>query len=274
MQYLITGDRGFIGHHLFDELKYSLDTKGGQFIDDAIFGIDKIISLDILNQKTYDKIKEWEDFNGNIDVIYHLAGQTSVQDSIKDPSQDAKDNILTMIELITRFPKAKIIYTQTSASLPENGKIGRIIDIIKGKSYIPSSPYGLSKKTAGDYLKAFHKDWVICILPNVYGQGGKGVVNIFKETDNIDIYGDGNQKRTFVSVHDITKALLLAKDWEKGEYMLGGTIPVSINELAYNKRVIYKEAKEGEIRESIIPNTTPDWKPIINVKEYIKTKCK
>lgn len=269
MQYLITGVSGFIGNNLYKTLKLKQDNSPGQFIDDAIFGMDKVIGLDILNEKSYDMLDKWVDFHGSIDYIYHLAGQTSVNDSFSDMSQDAKDNILTMIELIKRFPNAKIIYTQTSACVPEKGKIWQIIDIIKGRQYIPNSPYGLSKKTAGDYLKAFHNDYVICYLPNVYGEGGKGVVDIFKKTDDVDIYGDGEQKRTFVSVNDIVEGLIKAQDWQKGEYFMGGTKPVSVNELAFNKRVVHKKARQ-EVRESIIPNTTPDWKPIINVKDYLK----
>jgi len=240
-----------------------------KFLNDSVFGIDRVLGMDILEDSTFEKLKQWTDFNGPIDVIYHLAGQTSVQESIKDPEQDTKDNILTMIRLIKLFPNAKIIYTQTSAILPERGKIGQIIDFLKGKQEYPKSQYGMSKKFAGDYLKAFHKDYVICILPNVYGEGGKGVVDIFKNTDDVDIYGDGEQKRTFVNVEDICEALIKAKDWNKGEYFLGGTEPVSVNDLVENKRVLYKPAKSGEIRESKIPNTTPDWNPIINVKEYL-----
>lgn len=274
MNYLVTGDRGFIGHHLFSKLKQSIDIQFAQsgFMDDSVFGLDKVLGLDILEDSTFDKLKQWTDFNGDIDVIYHLAGQTSVQESIKDPEQDAKDNILTMIRLIKMFPSAKIIYTQTSAILSEKGKLGQLIDFLKGKQEYPKSQYGMSKKFAGDYLKAFHKDWVICILPNVYGEGGKGVVDIFKSKDDVDIYGDGEQKRTFVHVDDICEALIKAKEWKQGEYFLGGAEPVSINELTYNKRVVHKEANGGEIRESIIPNTTPNWKPIIKVKEYLKCK--
>jgi UDP-glucose 4-epimerase len=254
MNILITGDSGFIGKHLFDAFK-KLVEKTEKDSEDKQINIavaDKVYGLDLTDRETYNKLEKWEDFNGAFDVIYHLAGQTNVQDSIKDPVSDARDNILTMISLIKHYPKAKIIYTNSVAS-----------EMI-------TSPYGMSKGVAEQYLKTFHDNYVVCMLPNVYGEGGKGVVDIFKGLEKVGINGDGLQKRTFVHVEDIVEALILAKDWEQGRYYLGGNEPITINDLAEltEKPIVRLGALKGEIKDSVIINTTPNWKPIRNLKEY------
>lgn len=218
---LITGYKGFIGSHLFKVFKNT-----------ETIGID---------------LKDGEDINmmlplDNIDLVYHLAAQTDVQESNKDPQQDAWNNIFGTLEIIRNYPSARIIYTGSAAS-----------NEIR-------SPYGLSKKTGAEYLKLLHKNHVICNLPNVYG-GGKGVQERFKNEDPITVYGDGEQTRDFVHVDSIVEALLLAKDWPVGEYWLGSDKETKIIDLAKatGKKIIYEPALENEVRFSKVPNTTPNW---------------
>ena len=52
--------------------------------------------------------------------------------------------------IVKEYPEARIIYTASSATKE-------------------TSPYGFSKWASGEYIKNFHKNYVICILPNVYG---------------------------------------------------------------------------------------------------------
>ena len=125
------------------------------------------------------------------------------------------------------------------------------------------------KKTAEDYLKLLSKNYTICVLPNIYGERGRGVIDIFKASDKLYIRGNGEQTRTYVYAGDIAKGLVKAKDWENGgKYYFGGGDVLSINDLAktLNKVPEYTEAIEGEIINSLVENTTPDWKPELKVK--------
>lgn len=225
MATLITGHKGFIGSRLYDAL-------GGQ-------GIDIKDGFDLL---TCELPKD-------IDIIYHLAAQTSVEASWHDPVHDM-DNLRITARLVQHYPRAKIIYANSAAAqLPV------------------ASPYGFSKRACRDYIKAFHKNWVICVFPNVFG-GGKGVVDLFKDTKTVTIYGDGEQTRDFVHVSDIVQGLIQAKDWKTGEYFMGSGKATSVLELAGNRRVVHAPARI-EARDSILPNTTPNWEPVINVHEYL-----
>jgi nucleoside-diphosphate-sugar epimerase len=214
---LITGHKGFIGSKLSEKIP-------------KFFGIDLKDKKDLLKCKLPEKVN----------VIFHLASQTSVEDSWADPLKDSY-NFNMMVRLVKKYPKARIIYAQSAASV------------------LPNSPYGFSKSIAGEYLERFHKNYVICVFPNVYG-GGKGVVDIFRSQKKVTIYGDGEQIRDFVHVDDIVEGLLKAQDWPVGEYFMGSGKGVRILDLAQGKQITFAPARK-EIRESVLPNTTPDWKP-------------
>lgn len=184
------------------------------------------------------------------DVIYHLAAQTSVRESWNDPVHDL-DNIRITARLVKEYPNAKIIYASSAAALPPI-----------------SSPYGFSKWASAVYIQTFHKNYVICTLPNVYG-GGKSVVDLFKGAEHVTIYGDGTHVRDYVHIDDIVAGLVKAKQWPKGEYEMGSGIGTSVLELAEGKRVTFLP-EIPEAKESVLKNTTPDWEPSIEVLNYIQ----
>lgn len=183
-----------------------------------------------------------------VDLIYHLAAHAPVEDSWKDPVR-TMENLTSTVRLATAYPNTKIIFASTGASLD------------------PASPYGLSKWAANEYLKRFHDNAVVLYFPNIFGLP-RSVVDIFKGKDEVTIFGDGKQVRDYVHVDDIVKGLLKAKDWPKGEYFMGSGIGTNLLELAEGKEVIFKPMRK-EARESVLENTTPNWKPKIDVIEYL-----
>lgn len=232
MRILITGSEGFIGSRLTKALE-----------GHTILKIDRRLGKSISQSSVFT----------NVDVIYHLAAQIDLQYSRMFPLQDAMDNIIDTINLIALYPNVKIIYPATAASLPI------------------TSPYGLSKQTAAEYIKLLCPEYTILTLPNIYG-GGYGVIDKFEKMDVLKVNGDGHQSRTILHVDDVVKAFVKALNWPKGEYMLGGNV-MTVKEIAekiakrtgkkieYN--LAYDPVKEGEIYASVIPNTTLDWKPEI-----------
>lgn len=183
-----------------------------------------------------------------IDLVYHLAAKTDVQASFKDPLDDARANILLTLEVLKNYPDVRIIYPASACEIEEK------------------SPYGISKRAAAKYIESLAKDYVILLLSNVWGDGGHGVINIFQKADVCTIYGDGQQTRTITHVDDIVEAFIHAMKVPKGKYSVGGEV-ISVNEIAkrIGKPIVYKEAKEGEIYASVIPNTLPDFEPKIKL---------
>ena len=228
MRVLITGHLGYIGLYLFQKL------------GDKAVGIDLREGYNLLTCE----------LPQDIDLIYHLAAQSSVESSWHDPLHDL-ENIRITARLVHAYPNAKIIYANSCAAVD------------------PLSPYGFSKWAAGEYLKRFHSDWVSCIFPNIYGGRGHSVVDVFKGKDEVVVYGTGKQTRDFVHVDDIVEGLVMAHDWRKGEYFMGSGKSTSVLELAGKKRITFAPARR-EPFEVNVPNTTPSWEPKIDVMDYIK----
>lgn len=231
---LVTGHKGFIGSYLYEEL----------LKNNEVIGIDLKSGEDVMNCN----------LPKYIDIVYHLAAQTNVIKSVKYPWYDAHNNIMTTIRLIDKYPKAKFIFTSSVAS--EN----------------PVSPYGLSKLCAEMYIKLLSKNYVILKLPNVYGDGGHGVVEKFDKDRILKVYGDC--QRDFVNIKDIVDALLKSKNWKQGTYYSGSGVPTKIKDLVkmFNKPIRYLPQRKGDIKVSRVKNTTPNWKPKIKVKDYINEK--
>jgi len=225
---LITGYRGYIGSILFERLK-SANPVGIDFRDGY-------------NLLTCELPKD-------IDLVYHLAAQSDVEASWHDPLHDL-NNIRITARIVHAYPNARIIYANSCASVD------------------PVSPYGFSKGVAGEYIKRFHKDWVSCVFPNIYGKGGHSVVDKFKDKDEVTVFGSGEQTRDYVHVDDIVEGLVLAHDWKKGEYFMGSGKSTSVLELAGNRKINFAPARR-EPFEVIVQNTTPNWSPKVAVQEYL-----
>lgn len=185
-----------------------------------------------------------------VDVIYHLAAQSFVEKSWEDPILDEK-NIAMTVRLLYKYPTAKFIYANSAAA----------------KEPI-MSPYGLSKKVSADYIKLLSENYVICTFPNIYGRNEKSVVDIFKNSSEVNIYGDGTQTRDYVHVDDIVEGLLKARFWLPGEYEMGSGIQTSVLDLAEGKSVTFLPPRR-EAKESVLRNDTPNWKALTRVKDYL-----
>lgn len=188
------------------------------------------------------------------DVVIHLAAYASVPESWNRPV-DYMENLRTTVRLVQAYPNAKIILASSCVNVnPE------------------SSPYAFSKRVAADYLKMYHKNWVNLIFPNIFGDSPRSVVDIFRREKELTINGDGLQLRDYVHVDDLVEAICKAQNWPTGEYSLGSEVGVNVIQLAEatGKPVAFSPALK-EQREAVIPNTTPDWLPLINVLEYVKS---
>jgi UDP-glucose 4-epimerase len=232
MRILITGNLGFIGTYLTKSLK-----------SHTITGIDLKDKKNILDI----------DFP-EVDLVYHLASQSKVIDSINEPVRDAINNIIGTIKVAQAYPNTRIIYSASG---------GTSLDI--------KSPYGLSKHIGGEYIKLLCNDYVICNLPNVFNKDDGRVLTNWLASDKITIFGNGEQTRDFVHIEDIVEALIKAQKWETGEYYLGSAKGTKLIDVAkaINKEIIFKPARKGECLNSVVPNTTPDWKPTLSIIDYV-----
>jgi len=93
----------------------------------------------------------------------------------------------------------------------------------------PDNLYAVQKL----YGEVLFKDYGILRLCNVFGEGGHGIVDIIKNAKGtIEINGNGEQTRDFISVEDVVDAIIKAVDisW-RGIAEIGTGDSLSINEL-------------------------------------------
>lgn len=219
MKILITGASGLIGSALLDRLRvenYSIFCQS-RFAHEDEPDI-KWIKLDWVQDS-------WENISlPAIDIVFHLAGQTSTYRARQNPIEDLYANVSGLLNLLEHFRKQEhppfvvIAGTATEVGLTES------LPIDENFPDRPITFYDISKLTAEMYLKQYVREgWIRgCALrfANVFGrskagqQADRGIIDkIFKRAvagQNITIYGDGNYLRDYIFIDDVVSALLQA----------------------------------------------------------------
>jgi len=219
MNILITGGAGFIGSSLSNylfEKNYNVHV-----IDNLYSGKKnnlkskiKFYKIDISKKYEIKKLPK------NIDIIFHLAGQSSGEISFYKPELDFEYNLLSTLNILNWGVKNKIkkfiftssvgVYKPTKKTLYENSSID------------PISNYGLNKylseKLIINYLMLAKIPYVIFRLFNVYGPNqdldnlNQGILSIYLSyilrNKPIIIKGKVNRTRDFVYIDDVIKALI------------------------------------------------------------------
>ncbi len=208
------------------------------------------------------------------EVVFHLAAQADVRVSVAKPVFDAEVNILGTLQVLEGARQAgarKVVFASSG------GTIYGDVDPsdLPARETLPQrplSPYGVAKKTAGDYLVAYRElhqmEFTALALANVYGprqdpHGEAGVVAIFAGRllagERCTIFGDGEQTRDFVFVDDVVDAFVRAGERGDGLLMNIGTgKETSVNELydamakaaGASEPADYAPERPGELRRS------------------------
>ena len=220
---VVTGGAGFIGSHLVDSLL--ADGYRVTVVDDLSSGSAARISteadlrrVDIVEKGALDRVVD----EVKPAAIFHLAAQSSVTVSVKDPGRDCAVNVrgtLNVLEAATRH-RAPVVFSSTGGALYGNDAP---VPTSEDRTPAPLAPYGASKWAAEAYVRTWSAanavPHAVCRLGNVYGSrqsphGEAGVVAIF--THDLfgggapNIYGHGTPTRDYVHVVDVVAALRAA----------------------------------------------------------------
>tara|TARA_Y100001933_G_scaffold261805_1_gene317383 strand:+ start:2045 stop:3109 length:1065 start_codon:yes stop_codon:yes gene_type:complete len=245
---LITGGAGFIGSHLIRHFikKYPLY---------QIFNLDALSYAG--NLENLDDIKESENYkflHGNIcdksyintifnnfkfDAVIHLAAESHVDRSIKNPLGFANTNILGTIVLLNAFKSlwqgnwaGKRFYhlstDEVYGTLGDNGLFK------ENTPYNPNSPYSASKASSDHFVRAYGQTYempyVISCCSNNYGPNQFPekliplLINNILNNKTLPVYGEGLNIRDWIYVidHIIAIDLIFHKGNNNETYNIGG----------------------------------------------------
>ena len=167
----------------------------------------------------------------------------------------------------------------------------------------PLSPYGVTKLASELYLFYYNQihgiDYAALRYSNVYGprqnpHGEAGVVAIFStrliDQRSITIYGDGEQTRDYVFVHDVVAANMAVSETplansaqlDQRAFNVGTGIETSVNELASalahvagaQPKIEFAEARSGELNRSALDTgrlRSLGWQPQSTLGEGLAT---
>ena len=298
MNILVTGGAGFIGSHLVRHLL----AKGEKVtaLDNLSTGLAenlppeaKLVEMDILDEELPKVVAA-----GAFDAIVHLAAQTMVDTSIKDPLLDTRENLLGTVHVLEAARAAnvkRVIFASTAAVYGDVKEDD--LPVREAQPTLPLSFYGLSKLSVEKYLEMYEKlygmEYVVLRFANVYGErqgdGGEGgVISIFAkavaEGRDITIYGDGEQTRDFVYAGDIAEGILAALRTEEvnAAYNLSTQTETSLRELVSllaeirGREIVpkYGAEREGDIYKSMLSNSRArrglDWQPATTLAEGLR----
>ena len=225
---LVTGASGFIGCNLVGALlndkNYKLiltDKNGpGDGLSELYDTQNQLITfydLDITNSESVFNIFK----KHKIDTCVHLAGLVNVGDSIKHPDKTMHVNVngtINILDACSQNHTDNFVFASSAAVYGHPTKI----PIQEEHQLKPISPYGISKLLAEKHVLSYMnskkiQNTISLRIFNVYGDGQLGDVSVitkFAKRLSIGlspvIFGTGMQKRDFVSINDVVKAMLLS----------------------------------------------------------------
>lgn len=269
MNCLITGGAGFIGSHLAEKL-LNLKAKV-QIIDNLSTGsIENIKHLSknknfvfvyetILNEHVMDRLI------CNADIVFHLAAAVGVELIVRNPVKVIETNILgtEMVLKISNRYRKKLFIASTSEVYGKNEKVPfkEEDDAIYGSTMKSRWSYACSKAIDEFLALAFYKEYglpvVIGRLFNTIGPRQTGMYGMVLprfieralKNEDLYVYGNGKQTRSFCCVYDTVDAIikLMSKDNAEGHiFNIGSNEEISIYELA--KKVIEKTKSKSKIK--------------------------
>ena len=245
---LITGGAGFIGSHLvrrmvnqypdtqvvnLDALTYAGDT--AKLKDIASQSNYQFVHGDITDTALVKKLFAQYDFDG----LIHLAAESHVDQSIKNPLNFAQTNVmgtLNLLEIARRawegsFEVKRFYHVSTDEVYGSLGGKGKFLETT---AYDPRSPYSASKAASDHCVRAYYHTYglpvVLSNCSNNYGpdQYPEKLIPLFIQNivqeKPLTVYGDGQNIRDWLYVEDHAEAIdLIFSQGKVGEtYNIGG----------------------------------------------------
>ena len=219
---LITGGAGFIGSHLAEKLVnlgfdvYVYDNLSSGKLENINHLLDKknfrFVKEDLLQPKNLPKILN------DCELVFHLAANPEVKISSTNPEIHFQQNLVSTYNLLECLRKngnvKTLVFTSSSTVYGE-------AEIPTPEEYSPLNPisiHGAVKLACEVLISAYTRNYgfksIIYRLANIVGpRSYHGVVVDFdkklrKNSEELEILGDGFQKKSYLYVDDCVNAIL------------------------------------------------------------------
>jgi UDP-glucose 4-epimerase len=216
---LITGARGFIGQHLSRQLASAGHRVCGlghgiwPASEAASCGMSRWVNGDV----TPGNLRLLQQVEGTPEVVFHLAGGSSVGVAIANPREDFFRTVATTAELLEWIrldaPQTRLMAV-SSAAVYGAGHHGSIAE---ESSLNPFSPYGHHKRLMEELCRSYSASYgiqvVIARLFSVFGIGLRKQLlwdlcgRFMAAEDPLTLGGTGDEMRDWTDVRDVVRAL-------------------------------------------------------------------
>ena len=269
---VITGAAGFIGSHLSEELMRRGHT---------VVGIDNLLTGDLQNIK---HLTDGEGFEfirhdvskhihveGAVDVVLHWASPASPIDYLEWPIPTLKVGALGTHNALglALAKRARFVLASTSEVY------GDPLEHPQRETYWgnvnpigPRGVYDEAKRFAEAITTAYHRyhdvDAKIVRIFNTYGprmrvKDGRAVPNFIAQAlrgDDVTVYGDGQQTRSFCYISDLVEGILRLMDSDTNEPVnIGNPREMSIEAIA--EQIIAAIGSDSKIVREPLPEDDP-----------------
>jgi len=222
---LITGCAGFVGSNLAEKL---IKNKNNHVIgiDNLSTGQIRFLSK-IKKKKNFEFVKQdllnfskITKYFLNVNMVFHLAANADVRNGVNNPKKDLEQNIMVTHNVLEamRINNVKKIFFSSTASIYGETKIiptPENIDIPQ-----QTSMYAASKISCEALIQAYcegfnMKSWIfrfVSVLGKNYTHGHvfDFVKNYLQNEKTLNVLGNGNQKKSYMSVEDCVAGILCA----------------------------------------------------------------
>ena len=296
---LITGGAGFLGSHLSEYLL----NKGHEVVcmDNLITGSKQNISgiksgnFHFINHN----VSEFIELDGDLDYILHFASPASPIDYLELPIQTLKVGALGTHNAlgVAKAKNATFLLASTSEVYgdplvhPQPEEYWGNVNPIG-----PRGVYDEAKRFAEAITMAYHRthgvNTKIVRIFNTYGprmriNDGRAIPNFLKQAltgDDLTIYGNGSQTRSFCYVSDLVEGIyrLLMSDQHE-PVNIGNPVEMTIQQMA--DKILQATQSQSKIVQVPLPEDDPktrqpnitlakkllDWEPKVSLDEGLES---
>jgi dTDP-glucose 4,6-dehydratase len=296
---VVTGAAGFIGSHLCEALL----ARG-----DSVVGIDNLLTGDLNNiahlrardfQFIRHDVTQFIDVDGPVDYVLHWASPASPIDYLELPIQTLKVGSLGTHNALglAKAKRAKFVLASTSEVY------GDPLEHPQKETYWghvnpigPRGVYDEAKRFAEAITLAYHRthgiDTKIVRIFNTYGprmrlRDGRAVPAFVSQAlanEDVTVFGDGTQTRSFCYVSDLVRGILGLMDANTNEPVnIGNPHELTIEEIARtivrlvgsSSKIVYRPlpVDDPKQRQPDITRarTLLGWEPKVSLEDGLRT---